>query len=536
VTTHLRRGFHLRQGYGGQVGGQARARIVLGILIAVITAAGVGLVRSGQSLEPRLHAWVTETLSRSLEGDVQLESVHLNWIPLRLRGQNLIVRHHGRTDIPPLLSVGSFSVDLRPMDLWSSTVDHVKVDGLEISIPPKDAGTGTRPIPRPSQQNGRSRDSDGLVVRRLTATNTRLAIVPRIEGKNAKVWDIFELDMKNLGNGESATFTAALINPIPYGKIESTGTFGPWQAAEPGDTPLTGEYTFAADLGTIEGLAGQLNASGAMTGTIDEISTHGETHTPDFRLTELDGISLPLNTSYDALVDGTKGDVELRRVDVTLGNSKFHARGLVEGTKGVRGKRVVVNVTSAGADLGELLQLVSKATRPPAQGNVIIDTAFDLPQGKEPVLDRLSLEGSVRADRVMFTSDLVQGKIDELSRRGRGRPDDPSIDDVASRMTTKFALKDGVFTYQGLSFEVQGATIRLDGTHSLRSKAVDLSGVVLLKAAASKTQTGFKSWLLKPFDPLFRKNGAGTRLAIKVAGTQDQPKVGLELRRTLKGQ
>jgi hypothetical protein len=76
----------------------------------------------------------------------------------------------------------------------------------------------------------------------------------------------------------------------------------------------------------------------------------------------------------------------------------------------------------------------------------------------------------------------------------------------------------------------------LDGTHSLRSKAVDLSGVVLLKAKVSQTQTGYRSWMLKPFDPLFSKNGAGTRLVIKVAGTQDQPKVGLEVGRTLRGQ
>ncbi len=47
--------------------------------------------------------------------------------------------------------------------------------------------------------------------------------------------------------------------------------------------------------------------------------------------------------------------------------------------------------------------------------------------------------------------------------------------------------------------------------------------------------TGYKPWLLKPFDPLFRKNGAGTRLVITVAGSQDQPKVSVDIGRTLKG-
>jgi hypothetical protein len=359
--------------------------------------------------------------------------------------------------------------------------------------------------------------------------------VPANANKEPKVWDVVSLDMKNLRAGEQATFTASVNNPIPEGRIETSGKFGPWQKGEPGTTALSGEYTFDADLGTIAGLAGQLAAIGTMDGTIEQISTKGQTKTPDFRLTEVDGTSLPLQTAYEAVVDGTKGDVELKRVDVTLGKSKFVAHGVVEGTKGVKGKRVVVNVKSSNASLGQLLRFVSKAGEPPAEGTLIIDAAMDLPQGKQRVLERLSLEGSVRAERVKFTKDAVQDKIDELSRKAQGRPTDASIDEVASRMSTKFRLRDGVFTYQGLSFDVQGASVKLDGTHSLRSKTVDLAGVVLLKATVSQTQTGFRSWLLKPFDPLFRKNGAGTRLVIKVAGTQDQPKIGLQLGPTLKG-
>jgi hypothetical protein len=378
-------------------------------------------------------------------------------------------------------------------------------------------------------------ESSGLIIRELIATNTKLTIVPANPNKTPKVWDVSALDMKNLRAGEPATFTGSVNNPIPEGKIEASGRFGPWQKTEPGTTALSGEYTFDADLGAIKGLAGRLGAIGTMDGTIEQISTKGQTKTPDFRLTELDGVSLPLQTAYDAVVDGTKGDVELRRVDVTLGSTTFVARGVVEGTKGVKGKRVVVNVKSSNANLGELLRFVSKAGQPPADGTLIIDAALDLPQGKERVLERVSLEGSVRADRVTFTNGTVQDKIDDLSRKAQGRPADQSIDQVASQMATKFALRDGVFTYQGLSFDVQGASVKLDGTHSLRSKAVDLAGVVLLTATVSQTQTGFRSWLLKPFDPLFSKNGAGTRLVITVAGTQDQPKIALQLGPTLKG-
>lgn len=511
-----------------------RARAIIGILIAIVIAAGAGIVISARQLEPRLRDWVVSTLSESLDSEVELGSVNLSFMPLRLHAENLFVRHHGRTDVPPLLVVKSFSVDLKPSDLWSSTVEHVTVDGLEVNFPPRDPATGKRPLPKASG-GGDDNDPDGLVVKRLTATNMRMAIIPREAGKNPKVWDIYQLEMKNLRSNEPATFTASLDNPIPQGKIETTGTLGPWQSDEPGDTPVTGDYTFAADLGTIKGLSGDLNAVGKMAGTIEQIKTTGQTRTDKFRLTELDGDPLPLTTAYEALVDGTKGDVELLRVDVHLGKSEFIAKGVVEGTKGVKGKRVAVNVKSHNAQLGELLRFVSKTAQPPAYGNLAVDTAFDLPQGKEPVLTRVQLEGSVRAERVTFTNDAVQDKIDELSRRGQGKPKDASIDEVVSRLSTRFALKNGVFTYQTLTFNVQGADVQLNGTHSLRSKSLNLAGEVKLNATVSQMVTGYRSWLLKPFDSLFKKKGAGTRLVIRVEGTQDQPKVGLEIGKTLRG-
>lgn len=511
-----------------------RVRIAALILGIVVLVTGIGIWLSLRQLEPRLRDWVTSTLSRSLEADVELGEVHLTWFPLRLTGRDLTIRHHGRTDVPPLLVISSFTVNMKPGELWGSTVRHVEVDGMEISIPPKDHATGKRPIPRPAP-SGQSDQGDPVVIERFTATNTRLVIVPRDDRKNPKVWDIYELAMEQITSTSAAPFRASLTNPSPEGKIEAKGTFGPWQSAEPGETPLTGEYTFAADLGTIDGLDGQLSAVGVMDGVLERITTRGETRTENFRLTELNGHSLPLTTSYDALVDGTKGDVELRSVNITLGKSRLHARGVVEGTKGVKGKRIVLNVKSKALDLSEFLRLVSKDGTPPADGTIVLDTAFDLPQGKATVLDRLAMEGSIAAERLKFRNSEVQEKIDTLSRRAQGRPNDYAIDDVASRVSSKFSLNNGVLTYHGLSFDVQGASVRLNGIHALKSRALDLHGEVLLNASASQTIGGVKGFLLKPFDPLFRKNGAGTRLVISVSGTQEKPQVKLDFGKTLRG-
>ena len=68
----------------------------------------------------------------------------------------------------------------------------------------------------------------------------------------------------------------------------------------------------------------------------------------------------------------------------------------------------------------------------------------------------------------------------------------------------------------------------LGGNYGLPTQRLDFEGSLLLDAPLSKTTTGFKSFLLKAVDPLFRKQGAGTMLPIVVSGTVDQPAFGLD--------
>jgi hypothetical protein len=60
---------------------------------------------------------------------------------------------------------------------------------------------------------------------------------------------------------------------------------------------------------------------------------------------------------------------------------------------------------------------------------------------------------------------------------------------------------------------------------------MDFHGTLRMQAKLSQTMTGFKSLLLKPVDPFFRKGGAGAVLPIKITGTRQNPSFGLELRR-----
>lgn len=510
-------------------------RVWLGRLLIAAGVVALGLVVLAaigrRQLEARVHQVVVSKLSTALESTVELGAIHLSFFPLRFEAAALTVRHHGRVDVSPLLAVQSLRVDLNVLDLWHQVIDRVVVDGMELNIPPRPEGGGPR-VPMTRTRTGGG--APDVVIRHLTATNSRIAIIPREADRSPRVWDLFSLDVRDIATDAPAAFTASVTNPVPTGNIEISGSFGPWEAGAPGSTPLDGTYTFAADLGTIRGIEGHLDAKGEMGGVLDRITTQGDTVTERFRIPRLDSAGVALTTRYDAIVDGTKGDVELTSVNIGLGQSKLHASGVVHGTKGISGKRVTLEVTSDAIDIADLLTFLTNTSPPTARGTLQMDSDFDLPRGEGDVLDRLVLTGSFRANELLFTSDTIQDQIDTLSRSGQGRPKDASIDDAASHVAGTFALARGVLTFRPLTFDVRGASIRVAGTYSLDSRVMNFAGQVRLTASASQTQTGYKSWLLKPFDSLFRNKGAGTLLAIRVGGTAGKPEIGLDVRRTLK--
>ncbi len=503
--------------------------VIAGILLSLVAIAGVVIARQSSG---QVHARIVDALSRGLDSEVTLESVEVGFFPIpSVTGKGLVIRHLGRHDIPPLVVVREFSCHIGWSGYFDKHVEEVHLDGLEVTIPP-----GRRKdMPDVGVKSDSSKEQSRLVIRRLLAHDARLSVLPKNPKKNPRVFDIFDLTMSDLGFDSPSPFKATVTNPIPFGTIETQGTFGPWAAIEPRETPLSGDFTFAADLGTIKGIAGSLTSTGNYNGTIERVASSGKTQTPDFRIPKLKATSMPLTTSYDALVDGTNGDVELTRVDVRLGQSDLRATGNVIGTKGVKGKRVYLNVKSGNARMEDILSLTVRSQPPALTGLVQLETIFDLPQGDRDVVDRLRLDGRVSVKKALFTADSIQDRVDNLSRRGSGRPDDESITDVASNLSTRFLVENGKVTLKGLKYSVSGAEVALDGTYALETGALDFDGEARLVATVSQTQTGVKRVLLMPFNFIFRKEGAGTLVGLNVGGTVDQPKIGVDLLRRKKG-
>jgi hypothetical protein len=96
-------------------------------------------------------------------------------------------------------------------------------------------------------------------------------------------------------------------------------------------------------------------------------------------------------------------------------------------------------------------------------------------------------------------------------------------------MDGEFALASGVASIAKLHYQIPGAVVDLTGKYSLDGKTVNFDGAVKTKATASQMLTGWKSVVAMPFDPLLKKDGAGLEVPITVRGTEDAPKLGLDI-------
>jgi hypothetical protein len=376
----------------------------------------------------------------------------------------------------------------------------------------------------------------GVVLDRVDTNDARLIMLPGRPDKTPKVWEIHHLRMHDLGATHSWPFEATLTNGVPPGEIQVAGGFGPWDRNEPGDTPLDGSFNFEkANLGVFKGISGTLASHGSFDGTLDQLEANGETDTPDFTI-KVGGHAFPLHVKYTALIDGTNGDTRLQNIDAWFLSSYLHAVGAVlDGPKGEKGRTVSLDVAMDKSRVEDIMKMAVKSPTPPMTGALKLNTKFLLPPGGADVADRLRLDGSFSIAQATFTNYDVQAKIEELSKRATAKSAADTRNHVVSNFQGKFTLVDGRLTLPELTFEVPGAKVQLAGGYGLQTEALDFKGQLLLDAKISETVTGMKSVLLKAVDPLFKqKDGSGSAIPIKIAGSRSAPAFGLDVRRVLK--
>ena len=523
--------------------------LLAGLILLLLIAAAVLLLPSWASRStPYVRQRILDALNARFASQVDVDVLNVDVYPQpEVSGKGLRLRYNGRTDIPPLISLGSFDAGATLRGLFGRPLhlQHVMLEELDIRIPagglhsdtpsapaaPRDRSV---PPPRAVATTG-ARDQSPLIIDRIESKRARLELPSKRVGRLPRVFDIEGLVMDGFGVANGGRFHAALVNPVPRGRIETSGSFGPWNTNEPDETPIQGEYAFKnADLNTIKGIGGILSSVGTYSGVLERVEVEGQTETPDFHI-DVGGQPVPLTTKFKAIVDGTSGDTWLDNVEAVLGQSKIVARGAVVRTEDVKGRRITLDVRLDRARLEDLMRLAVKAKQPPLTGRVDLVTKFLLPAGASSVVERLQLDGRFALAQAKFTNLDVQKKITQLSQRGRGNEEgDGAGESVVSDLKGRFTLRKAQLSFAELTFSVPGAMVELAGTYDLRAETIDFSGNLLTDASLSDMTKGFKSLLARVAQPFFKRPGGGSRVPIRISGTRSNPLFRLDVRRVFR--
>jgi hypothetical protein len=499
--------------------------VAVGAVIVAIGVAASLYYYADRLVGEHLRPATIRLLEEHFDSTVELRAMSVAVFPqLRVRAEGVTIRHKGRTDVPPLITMRAFTLNGGVRELWNRRIDRIHVEGLELVIPPR------RPTAAAASRAGTT--GNDVYIGELIAEDGLLSIMSKREGKGPRVFQIRRLGFHGFHLAKAIPFEATVTNPTPHGEVATRGTFGPWAADEPSLTPIDGTFVFDADLGTIKGIGGALHAEGTFKGPLELIRTSGRTRTEGFHLTR-GGVKFPLVVDYDALVDATNGDTTLERVEGMLGASRITARGEIVKVEGAKQRRITLATTARGGRLEDFIRLTTRVPTAPITGLVDVEARLDIPPADADVIDRMDLAGTFRVDNARFTSAAIQNRIDDLARRGLGRPGDAAIDNVVSNFRGAFHLRQAQLHLKPLTFAVEGAAVRLTGHYDTARELLDFRGELRLQAKVSETQTGWKRVVLKIFDPMLDGPGAGTVLPISITGPRDQPRFGADLKKAI---
>ena len=483
---------------------------------------------------PILKGRVIETLSARFNGRVELETLDVSLVKglevsgggLRIYPPDDVVAAGARN---PVIAVKEFSfhASMRGLFVKPTRVGTVRLSGLEIHIPPRQARQAAGLAVVPTQHRAGKMQ---VQVDHFLCEQSDLVIDNGNPDKEPKHFVLRRIELWEIGPDAPWRYDATLVNAIPKGDIHAAGTFGPWISESAGDSSLTGHYTFDnADLGTIRGIGGILSSVGDFHGELDHIAVTGTTNTPDFSLSSANQ-PMPLTTEFKAVVDGTTGDTYLNDVNARLGHTALKSKGSIVNIRG-KGHVIDLDVQIPGGNLQDLLALAVKTRPVYLTAQISTHANLHIRPGPENVMQKMVVSGAFTLHQLHFTNPKVQDKVDGLSLRAQGRPAEakPGAPDIPSQMNGVFKLSGGKITFDKLDFTLPGAGVQLAGIYSLNGEQFDFHGKVRTEAQVSEmVSSWWKQLLLKPVDRFFRKDGAGAEVPVRISGTNNEPKFGLD--------
>jgi hypothetical protein len=465
---------------------------------------------------PYRHRQMKPLLERVFASKIEMRSYRRLYFPHPgFVAEGITLRRDGVTN--PLGTARQLVVEGNYLDmlLLRRRVRRIGVDGMHVVIPAPGTKENREDFPP-----GSSRDFGGptTVVEYLILHNAKLELLRRNGGRLE--YDIHQLQLRNVRQGQPASFAVSMTNSIPAGDIEASGSFGPIPPGHLDETKVSGKYTFAH--GSFDGIGklhGALNAKGEFEGTLDTIQVSGWMDSPDFHVKQ--GHGTHVASEFKVAVDATNGEVQLQDITAHAEKTTIRAHGGVVGSP----KETQLDISVDGGHVQDLLRPFVEGEIP-ANGVVNLHAHASLLPIQGDFFKRLRMNGAFDIPQERLTDAGTEQKLSDFSRRVRepqpGEPAASSEGAVDSQMDAVVRVIDGVAQFTRLSFRMPGASLELHGTFGLRAQEpVDLRGDLRMQKDISHATTGWKSMLLKPLAPIFHRQHAGAVVPVMVAGTHN---------------
>ncbi len=485
-------------------------------------AALVGLLALGVYFAnahwPYRYRIVKPLLEDVLASQLQISSYHRTYFPHPgFVATGITLRRKSAPDLPPLGSVDKLIVQGRWSDLLMlrERVALVDITALHIVVPAIGSRANHEDFPPGSASDFSGPDT---LIDQLKIHNSLLDIM-RTNGMRFS-FPILELELRNFQKGRANTYAVNMQNAQPWGVIQSTGSFGPLNAQNLGQTPVTGKFTFTSvKLSDIGDLRGALDSSGQFHGSLAAIEAIASSETADFAVGR--GMPTAVYGEVQCTVNGLTGEVVLKQVAAKSGETLVVASGGIVGSP----KITNIDVSVAKGRTQDVLRPFVHAKVPIAGPVWLRAHAYVGPtdKGAAGFLQRLYVKGAFDVPAERATDEATEKSLSDFSQRAQKKKtnDDTAQDgttDALSSLKGPVEIRNGIASSPHLTFLIPGAQATLNGTFNFHDESAHLTGNLAMQSEISHAVTGFKSVLLKPLDPFMKKRKAGAVIPIAITG------------------
>lgn len=500
------------------------------VAVGALLAIGVGFIGANW---PYRHRKIRPMLEDVLTSDVTFTRYHRVYYPRPgfVATGITIRRKTAPQGVPPLGHIDSMMMVGTWTDLimFRHRVERVEITGFHATVPA--IGSNANKLSFPSGSANEFSGPDTMI-ERLVVHNSILDFL-NADGSRTS-FPIRQLEILNLHKGEAFTFAADMQNPRPRGHILARGTMGPLNGKDFASTGVRGNFAFTqVNLHDVGEISGTMASRGVFNGTLRKMIVEVNEVTPDFAVQ--DGKPTRIDGTMRCTLDASNADLDIQAIDLKIQETQIHAAGTIEGDP----KKTNLDITVDHGRADDVMRPFMHKEVPIAGPVSLKAHAYLGPPG-HGFVQRLRLDGSFNVPAEKVTDEKTEKSLSDFSRRATGK-DKPNTGvepngvasssgkDAVSSLAGPAKIENGIASTPRLTFRVSGAEATLAGTYRFHDDAVHLTGKLKMDTDISHTSTGFKSFLLKPLAPFFKKKNAGAVIPIAVTGLPGHYKVSQDL-------